>query len=68
MMSFAWKLYEYGLRAQSLWYVVHMVVFAALILYVGFAGRENAPPVAFSLLMALGITAISYHLVRLLGY
>lgn len=67
MLSFAWKLYKYGFRAHSLWYIVHMVVFAAMILYIGFTGR-NAPPVAFSLLMALGITAISYHFVRHLGY
>lgn len=46
------------------WLAIHLVLFFPLLIWVGWKGPE-APKIAFSLLLAVGIAAFGYHLVRL---
>jgi hypothetical protein len=67
MVRFIFKLTKKGLvSSHSLWYVVHIILFATTLMYVGWNGKHT-PKTMFSLLMALGITAIAYHGVRVIG-
>lgn len=56
-----WKLYKKP--RWNLWYIVHLALFATLFGYMGIA-KENAPQTCYSFLLAIGIAAIGYHVVR----
>jgi hypothetical protein len=47
------------------WYLMHILLVVPLLLYVGWMKKET-PSTIFSLLLALGIAAFGYHLVRLI--
>lgn len=68
MVRFIVKMAKKGfvISSHSLWYVVHVLVFATTLMYVGWKG-QHTPRTMFSLLIALGFTAIAYHSVRVLG-
>lgn len=64
---FAYKMYiRRPWSERHVWFALHAAVFAGLLIYVGLKG-EDAPQVAFSLLLAVGIAAFGYHLVRMFG-
>jgi hypothetical protein len=46
-----------------------MLMFASLLMYVGIwrIMKKDVPHVAYSLLLAVGIAALGYHLIRWLG-
>lgn len=52
------------LSSRHAWYFVHILVFVPLLLYVGWKKAET-PPTVYSLLLAVGIAAFGYHLLRL---
>jgi hypothetical protein len=67
MVRFIVKLAKKGfVSSHSLWYVAHILLFATTLMYVGWNGKHT-PKTMFSLLMALGITAIAYHTARVIG-
>ena len=51
---------------RHVWFGLHALVFAPLLIYVGIM-RTSAAKVTFSLLLAIGIAAFGYHTVRLLS-
>lgn len=65
-VKFLYKLASNGWSSHSVWYVLHVIVFATTLMYVGWNGK-NTPHTMFSVLMTLGITAIAYHTLRALG-
>lgn len=55
----------------NVWYLIHAALFGSLLLYAGyfgFKGGHVVPAIAFSLMLAVGIAAFGYHLVRLLEF
>ena len=66
VLFFAWHVYKHlPLSQKHVWLILHAVVFGVLLIYVGIKGTK-APRVVFSLLLAIGIAAFGYHLVRLI--
>lgn len=65
LVSFAWRAFRTPWSDRHVWFAVHGLLFASLLLYVGWKGQET-PNTFFSLLLAVGIAAFGYHLVRLL--
>lgn len=53
------------LSSRHAWYLMHILLVVPLLLYVGWMKKET-PSTIFSLLLALGIAAFGYHLVRLI--
>jgi len=56
-------------KTLNAWYVIHAVLFSSLLVYAGYTGQHGGnavPRVTFGLLLAVGIGAFGYHLVRLL--
>lgn len=57
-------------REASPWLALHATLFAALLGYMGgigaFYGREEIADFTFAFLLAVGLAAFSYHLVRLM--
>lgn len=66
IIRFVYKLINKGWSSHSLWYVVHIMLFATTLLYVGWNG-QSTPHTMFSVLMTLGIAAIAYHTLRVFG-
>lgn len=56
-----WRLYKNP--RWNYWYIVHIALFATLFTYMGIA-KEKAPQTFYSFLLAIGIAAIGYHIVR----
>lgn len=66
-IMFAYKMYVMRPWSERhVWFALHAVVFAGLLIYVGLKGTSS-PQVAFSLLLTVGIAAFGYHLVRMIG-
>lgn len=66
LLKFAiWLLKEKELTSHHVWYFVHILLVVPLLLYVGWKKTET-PSTVFSLVLALGIAAFGYHLVRLI--
>jgi threonine/homoserine efflux transporter RhtA len=65
-LLFASKAWATDLGQRHVWFAIHGLLFASLLFYVGWMGKET-PGVAYSLLLAVGIAAIGYHGVRLIG-
>lgn len=63
LFKFLYTSFSEKVGEQHVWYAVHMVLFAMLLLYVGYY-RTKTPRVAFSLLLAVGIAAFGYHTIR----
>jgi hypothetical protein len=55
------------LSQRSAWYVLHVVLFSMIAMYVGTKGR-NTQQIGYSLLLATGISAFGYHLIRMFGF
>ncbi len=56
-------------KSLNVWYVIHATLFASLLIYVGYVGRNGGqalPHIAFSLLLAVGVSALGFHLIRVI--
>ncbi len=62
---FVWKLLTFPLSQRYVWFLIHILLFSSLLIYVGIK-ELDAPHVAFSLILAIGIGAFGYHLIRAL--
>jgi hypothetical protein len=62
-LNFGRKIASQNWTQRTVWYLVHALLFGALLLYVGWRGKET-PDVAFSLLLAVGLAALTYHCLR----
>lgn len=66
---FIWRLI---LRKLYPWLFVHFIFFAFLLGYVGmtgtFIGAQYIQPFSYSLLLAIGVAAFGYHLIRLVQH
>jgi hypothetical protein len=62
-LNFGRKIASETWTQRTVWYMVHALLFGALLLYVGWHGKET-PDVAFSLLLAVGLAAFTYHSLR----
>jgi hypothetical protein len=67
ILKFAYLLLSESLSQRSVWYILHIVLFAVISLYVGIQ-QTNTPRIGYSLLLATGIAAFGYHLLRQLGF
>jgi hypothetical protein len=67
--KFLYMLVTNSLSQRYVWFLLHMLMFASLLMYVGIwrIMKKDVPHVAYSLLLALGIAAFGYHLIRWLG-
>lgn len=50
---------------RHVYYAIHALLFAPLLMYLGFRGSAS-PDVVFSLALAVGLSAFGYHAIRLL--
>ena len=64
LLNFGSKIASQSWTQRTVWYLVHMLLFASLLFYVGWYGTKT-PDVAFSLTLAVGLAAFTYHGVRL---
>lgn len=58
-------------KTLNVWYLIHAALFGSLLSYAGYFGLNGGhavPAIAFSLMLAVGIAAFGYHLVRLLEF
>lgn len=67
IVKFAYLLVTETLTQRSVWYILHIVLFAIIALYVG-VKQNKTPRIGYSLLLATGIAAFGYHLIRQLGF
>ena len=67
ILKFTYLLATQVISQQSVWYILHIVLFALIALYVGIK-QDNTPRIGYSILLATGISAFGYHLVRQLGF
>ena len=60
-------IYKLIKRNFSAWYFVHLFLFAPLFLYGGYLGikEEKIPQYVYSFLLAIGLAAFFYHLIKL---
>jgi hypothetical protein len=52
---------------RSAWYVLHLALFSMIAMYVGIKGKHTLQ-IGYSLLLATGISAFGYHLIRMFGF
>lgn len=64
-INFGSKIISQNWSQRTVWYVIHALLFAILLFYVGWYGKDT-PNVAYSLLLAVGLAAFSYHALRYL--
>jgi hypothetical protein len=55
------------LSQRSAWYVLHVALFSMIAMYVGSKGKHTEQ-IGYSLLLATGMSAFGYHLVRMFGF
>jgi predicted membrane-bound mannosyltransferase len=65
VFKFFIHLWRVRLSDHEVWAMVHMLLFAPLLIYIGWY-KNNVSPSVFSLLLAVGIAAIGYHGLRIL--
>lgn len=66
MVAFLWKSFSIEISQRHVWFIIHAVLFAPLLIYVGWNGSD-AVQVSFSLLLAVGIAAFGYHSFRIVS-
>lgn len=64
LLSFAYKSWTTALGERHVWFAVHGILFALLLMYVGWK-TTCTPHVVYSLLLAVGIAAFGYHFLRM---
>lgn len=63
LVNFGHKIVSQKWSQRTVWYVIHALLFSSLLFFVGWNGT-NTPHVAYSLLLAVGLAAFSYHALR----
>lgn len=53
------------IKQKNDWYMVHLALFAPLLIYVGIK-QKDTPNIGFALMLALGCAASGYHIIRLM--
>lgn len=64
-LKFLFMVFTQPLSQRYVWFVIHLALFAPLLIYVGIK-QEATPNIAYSLLLAIGIAAFGYHFIRYL--
>jgi hypothetical protein len=65
LLSFAAKIVTHKRMSQKhVYFAIHAILFAPLLIYLGWAKHES-PNVVFSLSLAIGLSALGYHAIRL---
>lgn len=61
-------IYKYYKNKMHAWLYVHLILFAPLFIYTGYLGikKDKIPYYLYSFLLAIGIAAVGYHLIKLL--
>lgn len=67
ILKFTYLLATERLNQRSIWFILHIILFATIVLYVGIK-QETTPRIGYSLLLATGTAAFGYHLIRQLGF
>jgi hypothetical protein len=67
LVKFAYLLATQAISQRSVWYILHVVLFAFVAMYVGFK-QNKTPQIGYSLLLATGVSAFGYHTIRQLGF
>jgi hypothetical protein len=52
-------------KLTRIWWIIHLLLIVPLLLYVGYMGPKTHPQV-FQLILATGVLAIVYHIIRLI--
>lgn len=63
IVNFGLKVIGQPWTQRTVWYAIHIMLFAILLLYVGWFG-VGASDVSFSLLLTVGVAALGYHTIR----
>jgi presenilin-like A22 family membrane protease len=53
------------IKQKNDWYIIHLALFAPLLIYVGIR-KNDTPNIGFALMLALGCAASGYHIIRLM--
>lgn len=67
LLKFTYLLATQTISQKSVWYIIHVVLFAVLTLHVGIKMNKTSQ-IGYSLLLATGIAACGYHLLRQIGF
>ena len=61
-------LYKYHKKKIHAWLLVHLILFTPLFIYTGYLGikKEKIPYYLYSFILAVGIAAVGYHLLKLI--
>ena len=61
-------LYKYYKNQVHAWLVIHLLLFAPLFIYTGYLGikRDKIPYYLHSFILAIGIAAFGYHILKLI--
>ena len=61
-------IYRYIQKKIHAWLIVHLILFAPLFIYTGYLGirKEKIPYYLHSFILAIGIAALGYHLIKLI--
>ena len=61
-------IYKYHKKKIHAWLLVHLILFAPLFIYTGYLGikKEKIPYYCYSFILAIGIAAFGYHLIKLI--
>lgn len=65
-LKFMYLLITRKLSQSSVWYIIHVIMFSTIAIYVGLL-KSKVPNIGYSLLVAIGVAAFGYHLIRSLG-
>ena len=60
---FPYVMYTTKLSQYHVWLAIHLFIIVGLMVTAGIM-RDNTPRIIFSLLLAIGIAAIGYHVIR----
>lgn len=66
-LLFAWKLWSTAWSQYHIWLLIHLLLFAGLLVAVG-VQKKQTPQILFSIMIAVGCAAIGYHLIRLVQH
>lgn len=67
LLKFAYSILSQKFSQKSVWYVLHVLLFSMIVIYVGLNGKHTLQ-IGYSLLLATGVSAFGYHLIRLFGW
>ncbi len=66
LLKFTYLTLTQKLTQRSVWYILHVILFSTIAIYVG-VHKQQTVKVGYSLLLATGLSAFWYHLIRLFG-